>query len=55
MSPSEGQRRICVHKPSHRANTVSDRHTVRHDIGPHVSVEPLWSGPGPAATDDEGA
>ncbi|HEX5255708.1 MAG TPA: hypothetical protein VFW69_17890 [Mycobacterium sp.] len=59
MSPSEfghPLRRICLRKPSHRAtNTVSERRTVRHDIAPHASVEPLWSGPGPGAADDEGA
>lgn len=50
-----GQRRICRHQPIHRANTVSDRRTVRPDIAPNAGVELLWSGPEPAATDDEDA
>jgi hypothetical protein len=54
MSPSEfGQRRICLRKPSHRANTVSDRRIVGRDIAPNTCVEPMRSGPGPAATDDD--
>ncbi|WP_197520524.1 hypothetical protein [Mycobacterium sp. E2479] len=57
MSPSEFRpRRICLRKPSHRApNTASDRRTVRHDIAPSAGGEPLWSGPRPGASDDEGA
>jgi hypothetical protein len=53
MSPSEfSQRRIC-RKPSHRANTVADRPIVDRDIASDACVEPLLSGPGPAATDDD--
>ncbi|OBB95553.1 hypothetical protein [Mycobacterium sp. 852002-40037_SCH5390672] len=50
-------RRICPRKPGRRAtNPVSGRHTARHDMPPHPSVELLWNGPGlGAADDDEGA
>lgn len=50
-----GQRRICRNQPSHRADTVSDRRTVRHDIVPSAGVELLWSDPAAPATDDEDA
>jgi hypothetical protein len=55
MSPSEfSQRRICLHRPSHRAtSTVPDRRTGRHDTALNAGVELLWSGPRPAATDED--
>jgi hypothetical protein len=59
MSQSEFShtlRRICLCKPGRRAtntNPVPGRRTVHHDIPPHPSVELLWSGPGPGATDDD--
>jgi hypothetical protein len=55
MSPSEfSQRRLCLHMPSRRAtNTVSDWRTGRHDTALNAGDELLWSGPGPAATDDD--
>ncbi|MCK8646927.1 hypothetical protein ACRU3B_17575 [Mycobacterium colombiense] len=47
-------RRICLCKPRRRAaNPPSGRRTVRHETPPHPSVELLWSGPGPGATDDD--
>lgn len=47
-------RRICLCKPRRRAtNQASGRRTVRHDMPPYPSVELLWSGPGPGATDDD--
>ncbi|WP_406815901.1 hypothetical protein [Mycobacterium sp. M23085] len=50
-------RRICLRKSSRRAanpKPASGRHTVRHDVPPYPSVEMLWSGPGPGATDHDG-
>ena len=48
-----GQRRVCLHKPNHRANTVPDPRHVCHDVAPEAGVEPSHSGPGPAVTDDD--
>lgn len=48
-----GQRRICRDQPSHRADTVSNRRTVRHHIVRNAGVELLSSDPMPPATDDE--
>jgi hypothetical protein len=54
MSQSEfGQRRICLRRPSLRANTMSVRRTARHDIAPTAGVDPLCSGRRPAATEDD--
>ncbi|WP_196770700.1 hypothetical protein [Mycobacterium colombiense] len=54
MSQSEFRhRRICLRKPSRRNNPAPGRRTVRHDMPPYPSVELLWRGPGPGATDDD--
>ncbi|WP_197694625.1 hypothetical protein [Mycobacterium sp. 852002-51971_SCH5477799-a] len=48
-----GQRRICSHWPSQRLNTEPKRRSVRPDAAPSAGVELFWSGPGPAAADDD--
>ena len=48
-----GQRRFCLHKPNHRANTVPDPRHVCHDVAPQAGVEPSCSRPGPAVTGDD--
>ncbi|MEE2854375.1 MAG: hypothetical protein VX424_17195 [Actinomycetota bacterium] len=48
-----GQRRVCLHNPSLRANTMSGRRNVRHEIAPTAGVDPLCGGPRPAAATDD--